>query len=318
LRKPSYKIEALLFINLVVPRGFDVRQDVTRVARLVVHCSRELSVSVKDIVVGLALRDPDDKGRDYSLSMGAALDAQVTALAYALEPSVPSGIYPEFTADLMQRYRAEAKAEAEGARARFLQAAERAGVRHDCQVAHATVQQATADFALRLRTADVAVLAQHRSDDLERVGDLFAEAALFRSGRPMIVVPKDYRHEYSAARVLIAWDASVHATRAVAAALPFLSTASEIEVLTIREANKGEDLRGAALVKYLQLHDLNAELTVRDDPDIPKAIVRQAEVFRASLTVMGGYGHSRFREFVFGGATRYILRALQNPVLMVH
>jgi nucleotide-binding universal stress UspA family protein len=134
----------------------------------------------------------------------------------------------------------------------------------------------------------------------------------------MIVVPKDYRHEYSAARVLIAWDASVHATRAVAAALPFLSTASEIEVLTIREANKGEDLRGAALVKYLQLHDLNAELTVRDDPDIPKAIVRQAEVFRASLTVMGGYGHSRFREFVFGGATRYILRALQNPVLMVH
>jgi nucleotide-binding universal stress UspA family protein len=280
--------------------------------------SRELSVSVKNIVVGLALREPGDNGRDYALSMGATLGAQVTALAYALEPSVPSGIYPEFTTDLIQRYRADAKAEAEGARSRFLQAAERAGVRHDCEVAHATVQQATADFALRLRTADVAVLTQHRSDDLERVGDLFAEAALFQSGRPMIVVPKDYRHEYSAARVLIAWDGSIHAARAVAAALPLLSSVSEIDVLTIREAHKGEDLRGAALVKYLQLHDLNAEMTVRDDPDIPKAIVHQAEIFRASLTVMGGYGRSRFREFIFGGATRHMLNALQNPVLMVH
>lgn len=273
---------------------------------------------VKDILVGLAPRGQEDPARDFALSMGAQFSAHVTGIAYALEPHVPFSIFPQFTADLIARHRSEAKKEVDGALARFVEAANRAGVRHMAMTGQGIVQQATLDFALRLRTADIAVLTRHQPDDLERVGDLFAEAALFQSGRPMIIVPRNYTGSFSAGRILIAWDGSVHAARAVAAAMPLMSNESEIEVCIVQEASKGENLRGNELVTHLRRHGLNAGLAERNDADIPQAIAREAEAFRAALVVMGGYGHSRFREFMFGGVTSLMLRKMPVPVLMAH
>jgi len=275
-------------------------------------------VPVKDILVGLAPRGQEDPARDFALSMGAQFSAHVTGITYALEPHVPFSIFPQFTAELIGRHRSEAKKEADGARARFVDAATRAGVRHLAMTGQGTVQQATLDFALRLRTADIAVLTQHQPDDLERVGDLFAEAALFQSGRPMIVVPRNYAAGFSAGRIVIAWDGSIHAARAVAAAMPLMSNASEIEVCTIQEAAKGDNLRGNELVTHLRHHGLNVGFAQRNDAEVPEAIAREAEAFRAALVVMGGYGHSRFREFMFGGVTRLMLNTTPVPVLMAH
>ncbi len=89
-------------------------------------------------------------------------------------------------------------------------------------------------------------------------------------------------------------------------------------MLSISEETKASDFDGNSLVTHLRLHELVAGLCTRDDPDIPDAIVRETEIFRASLLVMGGYGHSRLREFVFGGVTRHILREMKVPVLMAH
>lgn len=93
---------------------------------------------------------------------------------------------------------------------------------------------------------------------------------------------------------------------------------ANIEVFTAEEASKGGDLRGGALVDHLRRHGLDAGIAQRNDRDIPAAILKEAELFRASLVVMGGYGHSRFREFVFGGATRLMLSKMAVPVLMAH
>lgn len=273
---------------------------------------------VKDILVGLATRGQKDPARDFALSMGAEFSAHVTGIAYALEPHVPFSVFPQFTAELIGRHRSEAKQEADAARAGLVEAATRAGVQHEALTGRGTVQQATLDFALRLRTADIAVLAQHQPDDLERMGDLFAEAALFQSGRPMIIVPRNHTGSFSAARILIAWDGSVHAARAVGAAMPLMSNASEIVVCTIQEAAKGDNLRGNELVTHLRHHGLNVGFAERNDADIPQAIAREAEAFRAALVVMGGYGHSRFREFMFGGVTRLMLNKTPVPVLMAH
>ena len=272
---------------------------------------------IKDILVGLSVGDEQDRGRHFALSMAAEFGAQVTGLAYALEPPMSFSVYPEFTSEIMQRHRTEARQAVELVREGFVEAANRAGVPHDFHSASVTVQQATSDFAYRLRTADIAVLTQHQAG-LEHFGDLFAEAALFHSGRPMIVVPKDHADRFSAERVLIAWDGSIHAARAVAAAMPLLKRASKIEVLTIKEASKASNLRGNELVRHLRLHNLNAVLCERDNPDIPGSLIKEAGLFHASLIVMGGYGHSRLREFVFGGATRLMLSKLPVPVLMTH
>lgn len=276
-------------------------------------------MAVKSIVVGLAMRgQPEDAGRDYALSMAASLGAKVSGIAYALEPAIPFSVFPEYAAGLLDRHRADALKQAEASQSAFVQAAQKAGVPHACVVERGTLERATARFAQRLRVADMAVLTQHESDDYAKVGDVFMEAGLLYSGRPVIVVPRSYRAEFSAGRVLIAWDGSLSAARALAGVMPLLSDKSRVDVLALREDSKADDLGGGAVVDYLRLHDINAELTAREVMDIPGAILDFADASRASLVAMGGYGKSRFREFIFGGATQLMLKEMNVPALMAH
>jgi nucleotide-binding universal stress UspA family protein len=275
-------------------------------------------VAIKDILVAIAPRDEADPGRDYALSMAGACGAHVTAAAYPIVPDIPGSFYADFPVGLEGNLQDEAEATVTAARERFEQAARRAGVDHSFHGFSGTVETATTDFAARLRTADLGILTQHKAGERERVGDLFMEGALFRSGRPVIVVPRAHGGTFSAERVLIAWDGSVHASRAVAGAMPLLKAGAAIEVFTVEELSKGRDFRGSALVEHLRRHGLDASIAQRNVSDIPAEIVRQAELSRASLVVMGGYGHSRFREFVFGGATQLMLRRMPVPVLMAH
>jgi len=160
-------------------------------------------------------------------------------------------------------------------------------------------------------------MTQHRVGEAGRFGDVLFEAALFQSGRPIILVPRRYDGRFRLDRVLIAWDGSVHAARAVAAAMPLLAE-TEIHVFTAKEASKGSNFYGEDLVKHLQRHGLAASLGERSGQDVQETIIREVEGYRASLVVMGGYGHSRFRDFVFGGVTRFMLTRMPVPVLMAH
>ena len=96
--------------------------------------------------------------------------------------------------------------------------------------------------------------------------------------------------------------------------MPLLGLSKEIEVVTVREPSKG-DLQGKHLVQHFERHGLNVELEHRDDEDIPEAIFKETAAWRASLLVMGGYGHSRLRKFVLGGMTRTHARKNANPDL---
>jgi nucleotide-binding universal stress UspA family protein len=273
---------------------------------------------IKDILLALAPRDERDAARDYAIEMASLNSAHLTAASYPLVPDVPGSVISgEFVAELVQRTKTDAESVAADARKRFEHAAKSAGVLHSFHGFSASVRAVTTDFAMRLRTADIGVLTQHETNDLGRFGDLFIEGALFRSGRPVIIVPREYTGRFSTQRVLIAWDGSVHAARAVLAAMPLLENA-EISVFTVEEISKGQDFRGSALVDHLRRHGLTASIAQRKESDIPSAIVNEAEQGRASLVVMGAYGHSRFREFVFGGATRAMLSKMPTPVLMAH
>lgn len=272
---------------------------------------------IKDILVGLSARKDRDNASAYALSMAARLGAHVTGVAYVVVPPQSFTLYPEFTAQIIEQYREEGRKVAENAGSRFVGAAKEAQVAHQFQTGDGTVEQAASDFSRRLRTADIAILGQHEPG-MENVGDLFAEAALFRSGRPMIVVPRDYTDRFAANRILVAWDGSLHAARAVAAAMPLLERAEDVSIFSVKESQKGSDLHGSELVRHLRLHGVNADIAERNDSDVASAIVAQAEVTRASLVVMGAYGHSRVRELVFGGVTRRMLTDVPVPVLMAH
>lgn len=271
---------------------------------------------IKDILVALSPRDEQDPGRDYALAMARHHSAHLTAAAYAVTPDAPRGIYPDFVLGLTATIQDAAEAAVKGARERFEHAAQQAGVRHGFHGASRTLMAVKSDFAKRARTSDIVILTQH-NPGAERSGDVFLQAALFQSGRPVIVVPRGFSSGFGTRRVLIAWDGSAQAARAVAGAMPLLDGAS-IEVFSAFEESKTADIAGSHLVDHLRRHDLDVGLKELTVPDIPSAIISEAEAFGASLIVMGGYAHSRLGEFIFGGVTRDMLKNMEVPVLMAH
>lgn len=274
-------------------------------------------MSIKNILVGLAPRGDSDPAGNFAISMAAAFKAHVAGRVYVLDPEVPVGAFDGLPADVLQSYRAGAAKEAEAAAKKFEEAARRAKVQVTHTVARATPGSAAAAFGRQARIYDLSILAQS-AKGLEHVGDLFAEAALFHSGRPVIVVPKRKQADFSCDRVLIAWDGGPHATRAVAAAMPVLALAKKLEVLVIGNKALVQESQARDLVRNLERHGFDAELICRDGDDIPQAIATEAKTWSASLLVMGGYGRSRLTEWIFGGVTRYMLSNPPLPVLMAH
>ena len=189
---------------------------------------------------------------------------------------------------------------------------------HEFQSVFGPLVAAISDFTKRVRVSDLTVLTQHHTGEIENVGNLLFETALFYSGRPLIVVPKDQSSDFSINRVLIAWDGSAHAARAVGAAMPLLEKAGEVAVLAVKEDGRSFDLGGRELVKNLCLHKITPNYRERHETDIAATVFKEVEMFRASLVVMGGYGHWRLREFVLGGVTRSMLKNMPTPSLMAH
>jgi len=174
---------------------------------------------------------------------------------------------------------------------------------------------------LHARYADLAVLGQQ---DPERppLGPAVVEAVLLSSGRPVLVVPF-IGADSIGKRVLVAWNATREAARAVNDALPLLGQAEKVTVLAINPergiGGEGE-LPAADIALHLARHGVKAEAahTTADDVGIGDVLLSRASDFSADLIVMGGYGHSRARELVLGGATRTLLRHMTVPVLLSH
>jgi len=147
-----------------------------------------------------------------------------------------------------------------------------------------------------------------------------AEAVLFGSGRPIMLIPESIEPA-APDRVLIAWDGSRAAARAVADALGILSRAASVVVLTVADEKPlPEGDIGRHLVGYLASHGVRAERvsTSRGGRGIGAILQEQAKSLGSTLLVMGGFGHSRVRDFVLGGATRTVLSQPLMPVFLSH
>ncbi len=161
------------------------------------------------------------------------------------------------------------------------------------------------------RTADLVVAGRTPSGT---AADLL-EGALLDSGRP-VLVPSDGR-PLDLATIAIAWKSTREAARAVAASMPLLAKAGRIVILHAEE--KDEPAASAPrLQQTLQRHGLKVEIRIVQATPAGAAAALLAAAADAGLLVMGGYGHNRLREWVFGGVTAEVLRAAPLPVLMSH
>lgn len=147
-----------------------------------------------------------------------------------------------------------------------------------------------------------------------------AEAVIFGSGRPTLLVP-DSSAPATFEQVMIAWDGSRVAARAVSDARDFLQRAQSITIVSVTdETILPHDDPGNKLAEYLIRHDLQAtvaQVQGRGHP-IAETLQEHAREIGAGVLVMGAFGHSRIRDFVLGGATNGILKDLRLPVLLSH
>ncbi|MDW6021541.1 universal stress protein [Mesorhizobium sp. BAC0120] len=171
--------------------------------------------------------------------------------------------------------------------------------------------------AIRARLFDLVLLGWEAGNATSRMA---AEALIFDSGRPTILLPELYEVR-SIDQVAIAWNGSRVAARAVADAHPFLKAASRIFVLTVRGdkplLNTDVEER---LVDGLRKRGCTAEPVPMNAEDCPIGVLLQERAIElgCNLLVMGGFGHSRIREFVLGSATEDVLSDLRLPTLLSH
>jgi nucleotide-binding universal stress UspA family protein len=166
------------------------------------------------------------------------------------------------------------------------------------------------------RAADLLVVGRPADDEGVSLDTI--EAALVGSGRPVLIVPATPLVSLPET-IVIAWKAAPEAARAVTAAMPLLSKAKQILIVTVAEEEGLSDEEGARLMTALGWHGLNASTRhLRPDRLGAADTLLAAAAEQSALVVMGAYGHSRLREWIFGGFTEHVLRGAAVPVLMMH
>jgi nucleotide-binding universal stress UspA family protein len=274
---------------------------------------------IKDILVNLTVGKPRDVAGDYAISLASLFDAHLSATAVACKVPIGGSMLDGITANLIDTFTAQRKEIALRAKNSFDDRARLAHIRADSNVLHDYVSEVAQIFGETARNYDLSVVGQEEPENDLPEG-LIIEAALFDSGRPVLIVPYIKKTGIKLDHVMLCWDGSRNAARAIGDAMPFLKQAATIDVVTVDAKERRNSIRGAQIAEHLARHGLKIDLQpiIAPNNDVASVVLSLAAESETDLIVMGGYGHTRLREFILGGATRGMLERMTVPVLMSH
>lgn len=273
---------------------------------------------IKDIVVHLTGSEEDRVRLDYAAPIARQFDAHLTGVYAHGIPEVYT--YDPTGSAYLQEVMTESVARAEATMAKLRQQMDAYALPSELRRIDVMPAGAGRALAAEVRTADLFVGTRPYGDPTgeERV----EEAVLLRSGRGCLFVPPGGTPPRNYGTVLVAWKESRESARAVSEALPILARALQVIVLLVEGEGASEQFHveaGADIGRYLSRHGVSAEVRkISGWVHAGEAILNEASQTGAEMIVMGGYGHSRLREWALGGATRHVLTHAAVPVLMAH
>jgi len=274
---------------------------------------------IKDVMVPVDGSAADDARLAAANQIAEAFHSQITGLFLNILPMliVPEdGVGAARAAELLEK----ARAAADRIEARLTERLAR--LQKPMQLRRFDIlKEAVGDVAAReARTAD-AFVALRPNGALSEPEHL-VEGVLFGSGRHIFLVPRRKPAKVTFDRVLVAWNGSRESARALAEARPYLHKAKAAVVVVVDDEppTEGQAVLGKDAVEHLKHHHIKATLhhARLQDHDVGKTLVAEARRLQADLIVMGGYGHSRLREFLLGGATYELLHKAPIPLLLAH
>lgn len=278
-------------------------------------------MSYKTILVHLDTGKGIDSRLDIAFSLAQKFDAHLVGLHALSTTPLPGWAIAE-AGDFIEKAQAKAReALMQEARKAWDAAVQRA----NCSKCEWRSSSANAldVVTLHARYADLVVIGQDDGSGSYGLAQDFEQHLLLRVGRPVLVVPYAREKRPVGNEVLVAWNASQEATRALTDSMPFLQTAKHVQVAAFNAGRKGGmhgDVPGADIGLYLSRHGVKVTVSQynADDVDVGNQLLSRAADLDSDLIVMGAYGHSRMSELILGGVTRTLLESMTVPVLMSH
>lgn len=276
-------------------------------------------MALKDLLVHVD-NDPACSSRvDVAVALAAKHAAHLTGLHAMTWPRLPGYVEMEIPQSFLDLQRSHMLERAHEAEKRFHERTRRLGVQAEWRAVEGDVVQTV---KLHARYVDLTIVGQGR-DVTDASADLafLPEELALGVGRPVLIIPRYGTFETVGERVLIAWNGTREATRAVNDAIPLLRTAAMVTVLAVDPPDgSAPRVPSADIALHLARHGIVAEAASTRSADIRvgDVLLSRAADLSVDLIVMGAYGHSRVREMALGGATRSMLQQMTVPVLMSH
>lgn len=275
---------------------------------------------IKNILVGITEEGTDETSAalGYALSLAQKAKAHLTVQATSVHISLHHAVASEFATNLIEAENRRLRALADKVAERSRADSTAAGVTCTVESRQLGYADLLKHFVAQARVNDIAVLdGESATIDVDRG---LIENTLFESGHPLLLVPPTSR-SFSCARIVVAWDGSVQAARAVSGALPFLRAAQAVDLVTVvPEKELAHKLPGADAATFLSRHGVAVtETDLAIGPDgVAKTLLRFLERHPAEMLVMGAYKHSLAWEWLTGGVTQTFLKSNPVPLLLSH
>ena len=278
-------------------------------------------MSFKDIVVHVDDSRNADARTDLAIELAQRYDAHLAGVYVKTPIYLPAYVAAQVGPDVLELQAKSSSEAAQKVSERFDEVTQKAGLNAEIRVGEGPIDEVV---ALHARYSDLAIIGQTDPDGDAPADDLdMAGHVVLYSGRPVLVVPYAGRFKEIGKRILVAWNGSREAARSVNDAMPFLEDAAQVTVLSVNPSDNRDplgDLPGADISLHFARHGVKVEASqiVADDIQVGDMLLSRVSDGGFDMVVMGGYGRSRLRELVMGGASRHLLHHMTVPVFMAH
>lgn len=280
-------------------------------------------MSFKDVLVSMLDVEHDGPALRAADMIAAKFEAHATTLILAVDMASQFAPAAAPLSEVLLDIAAGAHGRAGSERSKILERLKRCTVEFEAR--DLVIEEAIDDRQVlaHARHADLTIMARPADPERDLARRVLLESVLFGSGRPLLLVPSAWKREALWDRVLIGWNAKREASRAVADALPFLRLARQVVVATVDAIPSAEghgQAPGLDLAVHLARHDIRVEVRNIDGMGRSEgaALLDECAALDADMMVIGGYGHSRASEWLFGGVTREMVHTASIPLLLSH